>query len=121
MTIPAPTGVLHTWFPATLETPDGTLIRRARVYVTPEGLYAFTRVPADGVTPNHYWPVNWGATGQPKQSTATQMNGHVITTDAGTVTIHTSGQGCGCSNPLKKWAPEFSRTTFRSWPSAGDA
>ena len=120
MTIPAPTGSLHTWFPATVEAPDGTLIRRARVYITPEGLYAYTRVPEDGVKPNHWWPINWAATAQPKASQATQMNGHAITTDSGVVRIHTSGQGCGCSNPLKRWTPEFAGTTLATWPSAGE-
>lgn len=119
MTIPPPTGVLHAWFPAVVERPEGEPIRRARVYITPEGLYVYTRVPSDGVTPNHYWHINWGATAQPKRTTATQMNGHVITTDVGAVTVHTGGQGCGCSHPLKKWTPEFTRTTFASWPSAG--
>lgn len=118
MTIPAPTGSLHTWFPAVIEQPGKPFIRNARVYVTPEGLYAYTRVPSDGVTPNHWWPINWAATAQPKRTTATSMNGHIITTPAGPLTIHTSGQGCGCSNPLKRWSPEFAGTTLSAWPSA---
>jgi hypothetical protein len=120
MTIPQPTGSLHTWFPATLEQPDGSLIRRARVYVTPEGLFVYTLVPGDGVTPNYWWPINWAATSQPKRSTATDMNGYVITTDTGKVVVHTSGQGCGCSNPLKRWTPAFAGTTLSVWPSAGE-
>lgn len=120
MTIPKPTAVLHTWFPATVEKPDGTMIRRARVYVTPEGLYAYVRPASDGHTPNHYWPVNWAATAQPKANQAAQMNGHAITTDSGVVRVHYSSQGCGCSNPLKKWVPEFAGTTLREWPSGAE-
>jgi hypothetical protein len=121
MTIPSPTAVLHTWFPATVQKPDGSLIRRARVYITPEGLYVYTRPAEDTAAPNQYWPVNWAATAQPKRSTATDMNGYRITTTSGIVTVHTGGQGCGCSNPLKKWVPEFAGTTLRSWPSGADA
>lgn len=121
MTIPTPTGSLHTWFPATVETPDGVMIRRARVYITPDGLYAYTSVPADGVKPNHWWPVNWAATAQPRRTTATEMNGYPITTDNGVVRIHTGGQGCGCSHPLKRWTPEFAGNTINEWPSGGDA
>jgi hypothetical protein len=119
MSIPPPTASLYSWWPATLQQPDGSLIRRARVYVTPEGLYAYTRIPEDGFTPNHYWPINWGATAQPVRTTATQMNGHTITTDTGVITIHYSGQGCGCSHPLKRWAPGFAGNAVKDWPSAG--
>jgi hypothetical protein len=122
MTIPTPTAALHTWFPVTVEKPDGTLIRRARVYVTPEGLYVYTRKPADGVTPNHWWPLNWAATAQPKRTQASSMNGHQFkTTEGGTVTVHTNGEGCGCSNPLKKWAPEYAGTTLNEWPTGGES
>jgi hypothetical protein len=119
MTIPNPTASLFAWWPATVQRPEGDPIHRARVYVTPEGLYVYTRVPADGVTPNHYWPVNWGATAQPVRTTATQMNGFKITTDVGLVTIHAYGQGCGCGHPLKRWSPEFAGNAVKGWPSAG--
>lgn len=121
MTHPTPTGVLHTWFPATVQKPTGEFIRRARVYVTPEGVYVYTRVPGDGVKPNHFWALDWAATAQPKRTQATIMNGHPLrTAEGGTLVVHTNGEGCGCSNPLKKWVPEWARTTFSAWPSAGD-
>lgn len=122
MTIPKPTATLHTWFPATVQTPEGGLIRRARVYVTPEGLYAYTRPTNDpDAKPDHWWPINWAATAQPKRTQASDMNGHQIVTDAGAVTVHYSGQGCGCSNPLKRWVPEFAGRTLSAWPSGADA
>lgn len=112
---PIPQTVYQTWFPVTLEKPDGTMLRRVRVYATPDGLYAYVRPPADGHTPDWHAPIVFESTAVPKSNAATRMNGVKIETPDGTVTLHLTG-GCGCSNPLKRWVAPFASTAV-AWPT----
>lgn len=112
---PVPNAVYQTWFPVTLETPDGTMLRRVRAYATPDGLYAYTRPPVDGHTPDWFAPIDFEATDVPKSNAATRMSGVKIETTSGTVTLHLTG-GCGCSNPLKRWVAPYASTAL-TWPA----
>lgn len=115
---PVPTGVVHGWWPVTVEFPDATRQRRTRVYATPEGLYVYaSRVPADGFTPAWYSPIKWDETPRFGNTPATRMNGHRVETTAGLVVIH-GGDGCNCSHPLKRWTPTYAANAL-PWP--GDA
>lgn len=111
---PVPQAVVQSWFPVTLEKPDGTMMRRVRVYATPDGLYAYVRPPADGVTPDWFARIDFEKSARPKNDAAARMNGVQLATDQGVVTLHLTG-GCGCSNPLKRWVAPYAGVTV-AWP-----
>lgn len=99
-TAPAPTAVMATWYPATLTTTDGSLIRKCRIYASPEGLFAYSAPDV----------LAWHAVitpGQARPKTGWEArNGIGLTTDRGRVTITPDG-GCGCGAPLKRWLPPW--------------
>jgi len=118
---PVPSGVTGEWFPASVRLP-GTraVLRMQRVFATPEGLYLFSKVPADreqlaAATPNWYSPINYELTPVPPaaQSQASRQ-GFQIHTDAGLVTVQMGG-ACPCgAKALRDWRPVWS-TSRLEW------
>lgn len=96
----SPSAVMATWYPATITTPDGGLVRKCRIYAAPEGLFVYT---APDVLAWHS-PLT---PGQPRPRTGWEArNGIALETAAGRVGITPEG-GCGCGAPLKRWVPAW--------------
>lgn len=115
--IPTPTLVLGVWFPASVmlpaaegfdDVPSGPR-HKQRVYLTDQGLYVFGR-PGN---PDWWSTVDYEKTPKPPTSYAARQVGIYIETAAGQVII-TPDSGCGCSHPLKRWAPTWA-TRVGSW------
>lgn len=105
-TIPEPTAIKTVIYPVIVQVPGHPPRDRAKVYVTPEGLYVYWAVPAAETdwTPEYWAPITWP---QPKLPPPHMWRmGFKIRTDYGDVLITASG-GCGCGWPLKRWNPEF--------------
>lgn len=104
--IPAPTAYRASWWPYTVVLPDGTRISPAKVFATREGLYVYTRVPADHTTPDYYFPILYDKTPQPAADYAARQKGVRIETPDGTIRMAHAG-GCGCGHKLKPWRPTW--------------
>lgn len=100
-TVPVPSGVTGSWFPALVVLPGQrhALPSKMRVYAAPEGLYVYDRVPADQaqtqeVAPMWYAPITYAETPAPPANYSAQAaNGFPIVTTKGTVMI-TVPKGC---------------------------
>jgi hypothetical protein len=100
-TVPVPSGITGSWFPAYVVLPGQRyqLPGKVRVYATPEGLYVYDRVPQDQAqtqqaTPLWYAPIAYPETPVPPANySARAANGFPIVTTKGTVTI-TVPKGC---------------------------
>lgn len=101
-----PTLVRAKWFPAGVRLPDGTEWTRCRVYATTDGLYVYRARPAEGDTPDWHAPIDYAATPRPPSGIPSAGAGIEITTTEGLVMLAPS-RGCGCSHPLKSWAPRW--------------
>jgi len=110
-----PQFVYHALYPATVLLPGGVQHNRAKVYAADDGLYIYWAVPADGVTPDWYSPIDYVRTDRPRPGYAAKL-GWEITTDDGLVIVTAEG-GCGCGWPLKRWQPVFARKR-QAWPAA---
>lgn len=102
----APTGVYRTWFPAIVRLPDGRMLFKTKVFATDAGLiiYGQRELPH----PVFESPMLLDKTNEPGTDYASQQRGHVIVTEAGTVTItRGGGAGCGCNREIKAWAPPW--------------
>lgn len=99
--IPVPSGITGSWFPALVVLPGQRvqLPSKVRVYTAPEGLYIYDRPPQDqaqvqAVTPLWYAPIAYDETERPPANySARAANGFGITTTKGVVTI-TVPKGC---------------------------
>lgn len=123
----APEAVWRTWFPAVVRLPDKTVILKAKVYATGAGLFVYANgnpVPVQlsparttaGTSPTlvFHSPILLDKTAVPGTDYASQQRGHVIVTEAGTVTITKSG-ACSCGmRALKTFTPAWARTE-RKW------
>lgn len=121
VTIPVPSGATGEWFPASVRLP-GTraVLRLQRVIATPEGLYVYSKVPADEAqsvqaTPNWYSPINYELTSAPPTPESRESKlGFVIVTEAGPVTVQMGG-ACPCAaKRLRDWRPTWS-TSRLEW------
>jgi hypothetical protein len=99
--IPAPSGITGSWFPALVVLPGRrhALPSKVRVYAAPEGLYIYDRVPQDQAqaqqaTPLWYAPIAYAETTRPPANYSAQAaNGFGIVTTEGTVMV-TVPKGC---------------------------
>lgn len=99
------------WFPASVLLPDKSVLYRARVYATDEGLKVFTRKPVDGVTPAWESGIDFEAT--PKPDMNVRNNGLDFTTEAGLAVVTPTG-GCKCGG-MSRWVPAWA-TNSSPWP-----
>ena len=105
-----PTLIKRTWFPASVKLPDVEVPwYTVKVYATDLGLLIYTRVPADGITPDWRGDIDYDTAPEPRGNA---KNGVTVQTAAGPVIITASG-GCGCGNALKRWKPQGAMTTSR--------
>lgn len=113
LTAAEPTAMRHRWFPAAVLLPDGQVWHNRKVYAADSGLFIYGMTAGN---PARQWssPIDYGATPRPPRGKA--RNGFTVATAAGPVTITEDG-GCGCSHPLKRWAPQFA-STAQAWPRA---
>lgn len=122
-----PTAVWRSWFPAIVRLPDKTVLHRAKVFATDAGLFVYAQtippsavgMPMSGLahsTPTLVYssPILLDKTAQPGTDYASQQAGHILVTEAGTVTVTKSG-ACSCGmRALKSFAPPWA-TTERKW------
>jgi hypothetical protein len=101
------------WFPATVLLPDKSVIHRARVYATDEGLKVFTRKPEDGVTPQWQADIDFSQTSQPDMQI--RNNGIDFETTEGLAVVTPTG-GCKCGG-MSRWIPAWATNTS-PWPVA---
>jgi hypothetical protein len=116
---PVPAGITATWFPALVVLPGERLQLpgKHRVYATPEGLYIYSKVPAEQAqnvqaTPDWYAPIAYDETDVPPPNySARAANGFVIHTERGPVSI-TVPKGCtSCGvRAIAAWEPVWART-----------
>lgn len=115
-TAPTPRGQYAGWFPAMLDIPGVTRIRRARCYATPDGLYAWRSAPQDGTERPDVWlPIRWDLTGPMPRAGIAKVQGIYLSTEYGIVHVTPQG-GCGCGSRLKRWAPSWASTSLAGWP-----
>lgn len=108
-----PTAVYRTWFPAIVVLPDGTRHPKAKVYATNAGLIVYSQ----GQLPDPVFssPILLDKTAEPGTDYASEQRGHVIVTEAGTVTV-TKAAGCStCGmHRIRSWRPAWA-STERTW------
>lgn len=113
-TIPHPQAQMAVWMRAAIRLPDtGEIWRDCKIYATPDGLYVYRAVPADGWTPD------WWAPLPPQSRPITGVmarNGFNLATDKGAVII-TPSQNCACSAPLRRFNPDFAQRVVK-WVTA---
>lgn len=116
--IPIPTAVIDRWFPAFVHWPgQGQAASTCKVYLTPQGLYVYKRVPNEpetfksGAQPKWYSPVDFEKTAKPARGSVIRNAGIHIVTDAGTVTVQQGGP-CGCGGRLNHWTPGWTRNSI---------
>jgi hypothetical protein len=125
--IPVPTSYRAAWFPVSVRLPrepgglEPKVIRVAKVWATPQGLYVYTAPPDDRATnpasigtPEFFSPIDYDKTPKPSGEYAARQKAIRIITDAGDVRLQRLG-GCGCSHRnLKNWRPTWA-TRNEAW------
>lgn len=107
-----PTAVWRSWFPAIVRLPGKAPMTRAKVFATDAGLFVYAQQTE--VQLIFRSPILLDKTPVPGTDYASVQAGHVIETEAGTVTV-TKGGGCACGmRALKSFAPSWTRTE-RKW------
>ena len=113
-TIPHPQAQMAVWMRAAIRLPDtGEIWTDCKIYATPDGLYVYRTIPADGWTPD------WWAPLPPQSRPITGVmarNGFNLATGKGAVIITPSGN-CACSAPLRRFNPDFA-TRVVKWVTA---
>jgi hypothetical protein len=114
---PTPSGVYWAKFPVSAKLPgSNTPVHKLSAMLADTGLYLYRQVPvnrgADGKV-FFYAPVNYAGLPQPGP---TIKNGYVVPLADGDAVWLTGGGGCGCGNPLKRWAPQWAAIQL-SWPA----
>lgn len=122
-----PTSVWRTWFPAIVRLPDRTTLTRAKAYATDTGLFVYAQaipptsvgMPMAGLAHSSpalvfSSPILLDKTREPGTDYASQQAGHILVTEAGTVTVTKSG-ACSCGmRSLKSFAPAWA-VAERKW------
>lgn len=106
-----PTAVWRTWFPAVVRLPTGVPVLKAKVFATNTGLWVYTQ--RNGPELVFHSPILLDKTTEPATSYVAQQAGHIIVTEAGTVTVNKGG-GCGCGMRGLK-AFQFANAPERKW------
>jgi hypothetical protein len=111
---PHPQAQMAVWMRAAIRLPDtGEIWRDCKIYATPDGLYVYRSVPADGWTPDWWAPMP----PQPRPITGVMArNGFNLVTDKGAVII-TPSTNCACSAPLRRFNPDFAQRVVK-WVGA---
>ena len=104
---------MASWWPADVTLPDGTALRRCRVYITTTDLVVFT----DPEVPAFEAAVDFAQTPQPPAGNTWPRPSIDVHTDAGRAVVSPTG-GCGCGHRLKRWTPDWAsrRTPWRNHP-----
>lgn len=107
-TLPVPTKIYRTYFPAGVNVPGVTQRLRGKVFVTDTGLYVYqTRNALNEAEPDFHSPIIFNETPDPPTDYAAGQSGWWITTAAGKVLVRKLG-GCPCSfRTLKAWTPTW--------------
>lgn len=115
--IPRPSAVTGTWFPATIKLPDEQFPwATCKIVATLGGLYVWRQRPEDAAeSPQWFSPIDYSKTPKPLPEYAQRSAGVIIQTSAGTASIAPES-GCGCSHPLKHWTPNWAFNTT-PWPT----
>lgn len=111
---PHPQAQMAVWMRAAIKLPDtGEIWRDCKIYATPDGLYVYRAIPADGWTPD------WWAPMPPQHRPITGVmarNGFNVATELGAVII-TPSANCACSAPLRRFNPDFAQRVVK-WVEA---
>lgn len=109
----SPSAVYRQWFPAIVVLPDGTRFLKAKVFATDAGLIIYTqdRLP----DPAFSSPILLDKTETPGTDYASEQRGHVIVTEAGTVTVTKLNVCSTCGmHRIRNWRPVW--TAFeKAW------
>lgn len=116
MTTTEPTAVWRTWFPALVRFPDGRVLQKSKVFATNGGLYVYAASSTGGPPVAAFFsPILLDKTPVPGTDYASERRGHMIVTEAGTVSVlRTGGASCGCNRELRALTPTWA-VTERTW------
>lgn len=116
MTTTEPTAVWRTWFPALVRLPDGRVLQKTKVFATNGGLHVYASSPTGGPPVVAFWsPILLDKTQPPGTDYASEKRGHVIVTEAGSVSVlRTGGASCGCTRALRTLTPTWAAIE-RTW------
>lgn len=109
----SPAAVYRSWFPAVVVLPDGTRYLKAKVYATDTGLLVYSQ----GALPDPVFtsPILLDKTPAPGTDYASEQRGHVITTEAGKITVTKMNACSTCGlRAIANWKPVWAFTE-KAW------
>jgi hypothetical protein len=109
----SPTAIYRQWFPAVVVLPDGQRLQKAKAYATDAGLIVYTQ--AQLPDPVFTSPILLDKTSKPGTDYASEQRGHVITTEAGKVTVTKMNACSTCGlHRIFNWKPVWALNE-RAW------